>query len=150
MFIRVVLICLLIVCINLRGTYPSGSTQEQYSQVIPVLQTPRITAPWMTSAELAALHLDAYYQVIIDVNIFRPLQRHSRGNINPYRLIGTIEKEQETVAYIYDTFKRRVHSVSLGEKFNKLTVEGVTRKSVTLRSKTGVITQLELGPIFLK
>lgn len=150
MFIRVVLICLLLFCLNLRGTYPSGSTQTQYSQVVPVLQTPRITAPWMTSVELAALHLDAYYQVIIDVNIFRPLQRHSRVHINPYRLIGTIEKGQKTVAYIYDTFKRRVHPVSLGDRLDTSTVEHVTRKSVTLRSKTGVITTLELGTLFLK
>ena len=104
----------------------------------------------MTAEELAALHLNAYYQVIIDVNIFRPLQRHSNVKVNPYQLIGTLKKEKETVAYLLGTFTKRVHLVTSGETLGKFTVENVTRKSVTLRDEKHVRTKLELGSMFLK
>ncbi len=150
MFIRILFLCLWIICGHPRGTYHSAAAPVLYSETSPVSHPPRITAPWMTPEELAALHLNAYCQVIIDVNIFRPLQKHERVKINPYQLIGTLEKEKETLAYLLDTFTKKVHPVTSGEKLDKFTVENVTRRSVTLRDKNDVITKLELGTMFLK
>lgn len=111
----------------------------------------RITAPWMTFEELSALHLDAYYQIIIDNNIFRPLQMHSSVKINPYQLIGTLVKgEGSPVAYILNTFTRRVYPVRRGDRLETFSVVSVTAKSASLRDKKGVITQLKLGSMFLK
>ncbi len=117
---------------------------------VSVSQESGLTAPWMSYAELSALYTEAYYQVIIDNNIFRPLQRHERVKINPYRLIGSVTKEGATVAYLLDTFKRRVHPVRSGEKLDRFVVENVTSKSVALRDKDDDITKLELDSIFLK
>lgn len=104
----------------------------------------------MTPEEQAALHLNAYYQVIIDANIFQPLQKHATVKLNPYQLIGTLSQENETIAHIMNTFTRRVHRVGVGDWFNNLYVVSVTEKSASLRDKKGVITQLELGSMFLK
>lgn len=157
MFGRILFICFLIVCISFRGPYRSVATPVLSAQPVGVSQTAsvsqgsRITAPWLSYEELAAWHLDAYYQVIIDSNIFRPLQKHISGiKINRYQLIGTVEREQETVAYLLDTFTKKIHPVTPGKRLDKFTVKNVTRKSVDLRDKKGVITKLELGTMFLK
>ena len=110
----------------------------------------QLTAPWMTYEELSALYLDAYYQVIIENNIFRPLQKHSNVKVNPYRLIGTLVKEGVPVAYILNTFTRSVYPVRKGDRLETFSVVSVTAKSVSLRDKKGVITKLELGSMFLK
>ncbi len=110
----------------------------------------RLTAPWMSYDELSALYLDAYYQVIIENNIFRPLQKHSNVKVNPYRLIGTLVKEGVPVAYILNTFTRRVYPVRKGDRLETFSVVSVTAKSVSLRDKDRVITKLELGSMFLK
>ena len=111
-----------------------------------------MTAPWMSYAEVSAMHTDAYYQVIIENNLFRPLQKHASGqSIFSYRFLGTITKDGERVAYILDTFKRRVHPVKSGEKLDRFVVETITSKSVVLRdTKADVQTKLELDSIFLK
>ncbi len=113
--------------------------------------SPRFTAPWMTTEELAALHLDAYYQVIVDANIFQPLQKRSRVKVNPYQLIGTLSQENETIAFIMNTFTRQVHRVVSGDWIdNNVSVVSVTKKNASLRDKRAVITELELGSMFLK
>ncbi len=125
--------------------------EQKASSPVSVSQGEGITAPWMTYAELSALYTDAYYQVIIENNLFRPLQRHSSVKINPYRMIGSVTREGKTVAYLFDTFKRRVHPVTLGEKLDRFVVDTITSKSVTLRdTKEDVLTKLELDSIFLK
>lgn len=127
------------------STVSAGSVSSVSSSV------PRLTAPWMTFEELSALHLDAYYQIIIDNNIFRPLQMHSSVKVNPYQLVGTLVKgEGAPVAYILNTFTRRVYPVRKGDRLETFSVVSVTAKSASLRDKKGVITQLELGSMFLK
>ncbi len=127
--------------------------EQKAPSPVSVSQGERMTAPWMSYAEVSALHLDAYYQVVIDSNIFRPLLKRASGHgIFPYRLIGSVTKEGETVAYLLDTFKKSVHPVTSGEKLDRFVVENVTSKSVTLRDTKNddVLTQLELDSIFLK
>ena len=109
-----------------------------------------LTAPWLSYDELSALYLDAYYQVIVEHNIFRPLQRHSSVKINPYRLIGTVVKSGVPVGYILNTFTRRVYPVRDGDWLEPYSVVSVTAKSVSLRDKARVISKLELGSMFLK
>lgn len=112
--------------------------------------SPRFTAPWMTFKELSALHLDAYYQVIIDANIFQPLQERTNVKVNPYQLIGTLSQENETIALIMNTFTRQVHRVGSGDWIDNVYVMSVTKKSASLRDTKHVITELELGSMFLK
>ncbi len=102
-----------------------------------ISSSPRFTAPWMTTEELAALHLDAYYQVIINANIFRPLQKLTNVKVNPYQLIGTLSQENETIALIMNTFTRQVHRVGSGDWIdNNVSVVSVTKeKRVTAGQK---------------
>lgn len=155
-YLTLILIVLIVICGVGAFVYSPIQTEPRvvYVDVSPVSsafsQVSGLTAPWMTYESFSALHLDAYYQVIIDVNIFRPLQKHSSVPINPYQLIGTLEKENETVAYILNTFTRRVHTVRRGVALETFFVENVTRKSVTLRDKDRVKTKLEFSSMFLK
>lgn len=115
-----------------------------------ISSAPRVTAPWMTTEELVALHLDAYYQVIIDANIFQPLQERTNVKVNPYQLIGRLSQENETIALIMNTFTRQVHRVGSGDWIDNVYVMSVTEKSASLRDTKHVITELQLGSMFLK
>ena len=93
----------------------------------------------------------AYYQTIIDNNLFRPLGWMPPRRIEPYRLIGTILPRSATTppkAILQTTAGEKTYIVSMGEKLDASTeVVSIAGKSVvlsengesrTLRLNTGV------------
>ncbi|RKU09692.1 hypothetical protein C6501_14915 [Candidatus Poribacteria bacterium] len=77
---------------------------------------------------------EAFYQTIIDNNIFRPLNWDPPLRQSAYALLGTaIAADGSTAtAYIQERKSDRFYAVSVGQQVGKMTVQTITAKQVTL------------------
>ena len=77
---------------------------------------------------------EAFYQTIIDSNIFRPLNWEPPHRESDYRLLGTIlaADGHQGTAYIQDLKSETLNTVSVGQKIGTMTVKFITPKQVTL------------------
>ena len=101
------------------------------------------TAP--DSHEKVAHDPEDFYQVIIENNIFRPLNYEPPLQQPDWTLIGTtIATDKSTAtAYITERKTKRFYSVKTGEKIGEATVKAIHPKQVTL-DKNGKIVTLAL------
>ena len=91
---------------------------------------------------------DAFYQTIIDTNIFRPLGWRKPLKRPSYQLIGTITGFK-TKAVILDKQSNQLHTLTIGDKLGEATLTEVQPKHVTLLQK-GQKTTLRLTQSFLR
>ncbi|RKU14278.1 hypothetical protein C6501_08395 [Candidatus Poribacteria bacterium] len=90
---------------------------------------------------------DAFYQTIIDNNIFRPLNWKPPQREPVYILLGTaIATDGNTAAaYIQERKSDQFHVVTVGDSLGESTVQKITPKRVTLTTKKGDTLNLSLG-----
>lgn len=95
--------------------------------------------------------LDAYYQTIIDNNIFRPLNWKPPQRVSDYTLLGTAisTDSRRATAYIKEQKTDQFHVVGVGDKIGNATVEKIAKKQVTLTTTEGVIEISLSGSPFL-
>lgn len=77
---------------------------------------------------------DAFYQTIIDNNIFRPLNWEPPQRVSAYTLLGTAiaTDGSSAVAYIQERESDQFYAVSVGQQVGKMTVGTIAPKRVTL------------------
>lgn len=94
--------------------------------------TKRSALPKLTDTQ--KVDPDAFYQTIIDNNIFRPLDWEPVQHESTYRLLGTAiaTDGSSAKAYIQERKSDRFYAVSVGEQVGKMTVKTITSKWVTL------------------
>lgn len=80
------------------------------------------------------VNLDAFYQTIIDNNIFRPLNWKPPQRESAYTLLGTAiaADGSSATAYIQERKSDRFYAVSVGDQVGEMTVNTITSKQVTL------------------
>lgn len=95
--------------------------------------------------------LDAYYQTIIDNNIFRPLNWKPPQRVSEYTLLGTAISTdgRKATAYIQEQKTDQFHVVGVGDKIGNATVEKISKKQVTLTSTEDVVKISLSGSPFL-
>ena len=84
----------------------------------------------------------AFYKVIIDNNLFRPLGWTSPNNEPAYSLVGTAVDANGAIAQATLLEKRsnRYHFVTIGEKLGDITVKDIQAKQVILEKEGKPIT----------
>ncbi len=77
---------------------------------------------------------EAFYQTIIDNNIFRPLNWEPPLHESAYTLLGTAiaTDGSSATAYIQERKSNRFYAVSVGQQVGTMTVKTITPKRVTL------------------
>lgn len=90
----------------------------------------------------------AFYRVIIDNNLFRPLGWTPPKNEPAYSLVGTVVAANGTIAEATLLEKRsnQYHFVTVGEKLGDMTVKDIQAKQVTL-DKAGETITLKTGAL---
>jgi len=90
----------------------------------------------------------AFYKVIIDNNLFRPLGWAPPKNEPTYSLVGTVVDANGTIAQATLLEKRsnRYHFVTVGETLDDMTVKDIQAKQVTL-DKAGETITLKAGAL---
>lgn len=98
--------------------HPSGTLESDLivSTDTVNLDTQKVVPPKHTETEYT--DPEAYYQIIIDNNIFRPLNWEPERREPDYSLIGTIVAAdgQRATAYIQDRKSETLNTVSVGQK----------------------------------
>jgi len=81
----------------------------------------------------------AFYKVIIDNNLFRPLNWEPLQSESAYMLLGTaiVTDGSEATAYIQERESGQFHAVTLGDPIGTVTVEEIAPKRVTLITEQG-------------
>ena len=96
--------------------------------------------------------LDAYYQIIIDNNLFRPLGWQPEEPTPKYMLIGTMTVKnttQYTEAIIIERQSGKLHIVKVNDWIGELMVKAIEAKKVILQEGDQEITlQIEHAPFF--
>ncbi len=96
--------------------------------------------------------LDAYYQIIIDNNLFRPLGWKPEEPKPKYMLIGTVlakNTTKHTKALIVERQSGKLHIVKVNDWIGELVVKGIEAKKVILQEGEQEITlQIEHAPFF--
>ena len=94
------------------------------------------------------MDIDAYYQTIIDRNIFRPLNWEPPQRVSRYTLLGTTiaTDGSSAEAYIQERESNQFYTVSVGQQVGKMTVRTITPKRVTL-TQNGKSLTLTLGRV---
>jgi len=87
-------------------------------------------------ANTGAESLDAYYQFVIDNNIFRPLGWKPTKKPPNYSLIGTAVSENTEVskAFIVDRHTNQMHTVKVGDTIGEALVKVIKAKRVLLNA----------------
>ena len=95
--------------------------------------------------------LDAFYQTIIDNNIFRPLNWEPPQREPAYTLIGTAVATagNTATAYIQEHKSNQFYAVTVGDQIRDATVQNITAKRVTLTTEKGLLKLSLSGPQFL-
>lgn len=95
---------------------------------------------------------DAYYQIIIDNNLFRPLGWKPEEPKPKYILIGTVlakNTTQHTEAIIIERQSGKLHIVRVNDWVGELMVKKIGTKKVILQESDQEITlQIEHAPFF--
>ncbi len=90
---------------------------------------------------------DAFYQTIIDNNIFRPLNWEPPQRESAYTLLGTAiaADGSSATAYIQESESNQFHDVNLSDQIGDMTVQEITEKRTTLITKKGEPLKLSLN-----
>ena len=90
----------------------------------------------------------AFYKVIIENNLFRPLGWTPPNNEPAYSLVGTVVDANGTIAQatLLEKTSNRYHFVTVGAKLGDMTVKDIQAKQVTL-DKAGVTITLTPGAL---
>ena len=131
--------------------YGSGS-DDQNASVVGNTETQQKSLPQQVSdtaknrQEKVSHDLDDFYRVIIENNIFRPLNYKPPSRQSDLTLIGTIIATDKSTATAYITERKteRSYSVKEGEKIDDAIVKTIQPKQVTL-DKGGKIVSLTLS-----
>ena len=116
---------------NTSGTFNSDRHVSTESTVASV-DTKRSDSSKHTETQY--MDPKAFYQTIIDNNIFRPLNWEPPQRASAYTLLGTAiaTDSSNTEAYIQERKSNQFYAVSLGQQVGKMTVETIAPKQVTL------------------
>ncbi len=95
---------------------------------------------------------DAFYQAIIDNNLFRPLGWQPEAPQPKYMLIGTAiatNTTQHTKAFIVERQSGQLHIVKVNDRIGEQMVKGIEAKQVILQGgDQEIILQIEHSPFF--
>ena len=85
---------------------------------------------------------EAFYRVIIDNNLFRPLGWRKPNEAPSYRLLGTVVDTDTAIAQaiLQETRANRYYFVTIGEKVGNATVKDIQSKQVVLDEAGKAIT----------
>lgn len=85
---------------------------------------------------------EAFYRVIIDNNLFRPLGWRKPNEEPSYRLLGTVVDTDTAIAQaiLQETRANRYYFVTIGEKVGNATVKDIQSKQVVLDEAGKAIT----------
>ena len=85
---------------------------------------------------------EAFYRVIIDNNLFRPLGWRKPNEAPAYRLLGTVVDTDTAIAQaiLQETRANRYYFVTIGEKVGNATVKDIQSKQVVLDEAGKAIT----------
>ncbi len=111
----------------------SASSPIVSTSAVPVNQgTEREESP--VSPKGNPVDPDAFYQTIIDNNIFRPFNWEPPQRVSAYTLLGTAiaTDGSSAEAYIQERESNQFYAVSVGQQVGKMTVRTITPKQVTL------------------
>ncbi len=125
---------------------PASPKTASMSSIAPVKSSaPQAQMP--KSAELRRGNPGAFYQTIIDNNIFRPLNWEPPQREPIYILLGTaITTDGNTAtAYIQERKSDQFYVVAVGDSLGESTVQKITSKRVTLTTKKGNTLNLSLS-----
>ena len=91
---------------------------------------------------------EAFYRVIIDNNLFRPLGWRKPNEEPSYRLLGTVVDTDTAIAQaiLQETRANRYYFVTIGEKVGNATVKDIQSKQVVL-DEAGKATTLKAGSL---
>lgn len=80
---------------------------------------------------------DAFYQIIIDNNIFRTLGWRPPKKLPEYTLIGTTipSDGSNTEAFILERQSNQIHTVKVGQSLGNVSVKEILDKKVTLQEE---------------
>lgn len=89
-----------------------------------------------------SMDIDAYYQTIIDKNIFRPLNWEPPQRVSRYTLLGTAiaTDGSSAEAYIQERESNQFYAVSVGQQVGNMTVRTIAPKRVTLTQNGEALT----------
>ncbi len=99
--------------------------------VIANVEQPKVNA---VNSNTTAENPDAFYQLIIDTNIFRPLGWQPPRKQPDYTLIGTAVSQNtaDSKAFILERRSNRLHTVKVGDTLDDVRVKEIQSKRVTL------------------
>ena len=95
--------------------------------------------------------LDAFYQTIIDNNLFRPLNWEPPLRDSAYLLLGTIiaSDGSRAKAYIQARESEQFYAVSVGQQVGEMTVQTIAEHRVTLLKRGQQVTLFLNRSLFL-
>ncbi len=123
-------LCLLVLFIFCGiSLFPKNSTPRPTSLAEP----PEVLAPQASDIPHDTTP-DAFYQFIIDNNLFRPLGWRTPKKQPDYTLIGTAVSEniEDSNAFILERSSGRMHIVKVGDVFGEALVKVIESKRVIL------------------
>ena len=143
-----VLICLCgVLLLRYKSIFDGGGS---VSEIVAAEFPPRVQ-PSASDSE-SAVDPESYYQVIIDNNIFRPLNWVPPRRVPDYKLLGTLVGIgcEVSKAYILEQKSDQFYTVGVGDQVGDVTVRSIASKRVTLTTKMGDELLLSLrGALFL-
>ena len=109
-------------------------------------QKPTKQSPIQKSGDQTSNNPDDFYRVIIENNIFRPINWKSTQQEPAFRLLGTrTNRDGRTgTAYITDRKTNQFYAAKVGEKIGTATVTEIQQKQVTL-DKNGKTMHLSMA-----
>lgn len=124
---------------------PAGNaitTQSESSEVKQKAAMPQRTRVRARQRQTDFGENEAFYRVIIDNNIFRPLGWKKPNEKPSYRLLGTVVDTDTAIAQaiLQETRANRYYFVTVGEKVGDATVKDIQPKQVVLDEEGKAIT----------
>ncbi len=94
---------------------------------------------------------EEYYQIIIDNNIFRPLNWEPPHRVSEYTLLGTAISTdgRSATAFILEQKTDQFYVVAVGDHIGNATVKKISKKQVTLTTSKDELKVSLSGPSFI-
>ena len=131
--------------------HPSGTLESDHivSTDAADLDTREVVPPKHTETQYT--DPEAFYQIIIDNNIFRPLNWEPPPRESAYVLLGTAiaADGSPATAYIQEHKSNLFYAVSVGQQVGEMTVKTITPKRVILTQNGESLTLAMSNRIFL-
>jgi len=151
--VRIVIVICVISILSVCGIFLfvyRGTPENVVPQIASAKQKTPTPQP-KKQADPQPRDIDEFYQIIIDNNIFRPLNWQPQQQRPDYQLLGTIINTDNThkTAYIIDTKSNQFHNVTTGDTIGEATIQNITAKKITLNTKKGELILTLNGNTFL-